>query len=94
MAQLKRQLKVAVVSFAEEFIQLDVERQRLEKEARDIRKKLDELKSSIQDIIGAAEQCEMPYVQRVGDYYITQILKHRDVEAYSYDFIDFKVLKG
>jgi hypothetical protein len=42
-------------------------------------------------MVGVAEELDVPYVARIGRYYITQIKKHRDVDSYSYDFIDFKV---
>jgi len=83
-----------VESLAAEFIALDIERQRIERESRQLRKKLDELKEALQGIVGAAEELEVPYVARVGAYYITQIKKHRDVDAYSYDFIDFKIVNS
>lgn len=89
----KKQTKVIVENIAAEFIELDLERQRIERESRQLRKKLDELKETLQNMVGVAEELDVPYVARVGTYYITQIKKHRDVDAYSYDFIDFKVTK-
>ncbi len=88
----KKQAKVLVESLASEFIALDTERQRIERESRQLRKKLDELKEALQGIVGVAEELDVPYVARVGTYYITQIKKHRDVDSYSYDFIDFKIV--
>ena len=83
-----------VESLAAEFVALDVERQRIEREGRQLRKKLDELKEALQGIVGVADELEVPYVSRIGNYYITQIKKHRDVDAYSYDFIDFKIINS
>lgn len=88
----KKQVKVLMEDLAQQFIELDIERQRIEREARMLRKNLEELKESIQNIVGVAEELDVPYVSRVGNYYITQIKKHRDVDAYSYDFIDFKIV--
>ena len=90
----KKQAKVMVESLAAEFVALDVERQRIDREARQLRKKLDELKEALQGMVGVAEELDVPYVSRVGNYYITQIKKHRDVDAYSYDFIDFKIINS
>ena len=90
----KKQTKVIVENIAAEFVSLDLERQRIERESRLLRKKLEELKESLQGMVGVAEQLDVPYVARVGEYYITQIKKHRDVEAYSYDYIDFKIVKS
>lgn len=87
----KKQTKVIVENIAAEFVQLDLERQRIEREGRQLRKKLDELKETLQNMVGVAERLDVPYVARVGAYYITQIKKHRDVDAYSYDYIDFKI---
>lgn len=81
-----------VENLAEQFVLLDNERQRIEREAREIRKRLDELKENMQRLIGYAEMYDIPYVARVSHYYILQIRKHRDVDAYSYDFIEFKVV--
>lgn len=88
----KKQLMVAVESLAEEYVKIEIEKQRLDKEARQLKKRMENLKESIQNVIGKAEEVEMPIITRVGRYYITQILKHRDVEAYSYDFIEFKIV--
>lgn len=87
----KKQAKVMVESLASEFLSLDIERQRIEREARQLKKRLDELKQGLQGVVGVAEELDVPYVARIGRYYITQIKKHRDVDSYSYDFIDFKV---
>lgn len=88
----KKQAKVLVESLAAEFIALDIERQRIERDARQLRKKLDDLKEGLQGVVGVAEELDVPFVARIGNYYITQIKKHRDVDAYSYDFIEFKVV--
>jgi hypothetical protein len=88
----KKQAKVMVESLAAEYLSLDLERQRIDREARQLRKRLEELREGLQGIIGVAEELEVPCVARIGNYYITQIKKHRDVDAYSYDFIEFKVV--
>lgn len=88
----KKQIKVVMEDLAQQFIELDLERQRIERDARYLRKQLDELKESIQNMVGVAEELDVPFVSRIGKYYITQIKKHRDVDSYSYDFIDFKVV--
>jgi len=88
----KKQAKVMVESLAAEYLALDIERQRIDREARQLRKRLEELREGLQGIIGVAEELEVPCVARIGSYYITQIKKHRDVDSYSYDFIEFKVV--
>lgn len=88
----KKQAKVMVESLAAEYLALDLERQRIDREARQLRKRLEELREGLQGIIGVAEELDVPCVARIGKYYITQIKKHRDVDAYSYDFIEFKVV--
>lgn len=88
----KKQARVLVESLAAEFIALDIERQRIEREARQLKKKLEELKEGLQAVVGVAEELDVPFVARIGTYYITQIKKHRDVDAYSYDFVEFKVV--
>jgi chaperonin cofactor prefoldin len=88
----KKQVKVMVESLAAEYLSLDVERQRIDRESRQLKKRLEELREALQGIIGLAEELDVPYVSRVGKYYITQIKKHRDVDSYSYDFIDFKIV--
>ena len=90
----KKQTRVIVENIAAEFVELDLERQRIERESRQLRKKLDELKETLQNMVGIAEELDVPYVARVGSYYITQIKKHRDVDAYSYDYVDFKITKS
>jgi hypothetical protein len=88
----KKQAKVMVESLAAEYLALDIERQRIDREGRQLRKRLEELREGLQGIIGVAEELEVPCVARIGSYYITQIKKHRDVDSYSYDFIEFKVV--
>lgn len=88
----KKQAKVMVESLAAEYLSLDLERQRIDREARQLRKRLEELREGLQGIIGVAEELDVPCVARIGKYYITQIKKHRDVDAYSYDFVEFKVV--
>jgi hypothetical protein len=88
----KKQAKVMVESLAAEYLALDIERQRIDREGRQLRKRLEELREGLQGIIGVAEELEVPCVARIGNYYITQIKKHRDVDSYSYDFIEFKVV--
>lgn len=91
MKLTKKQVKVVMEDLAHQFMQLDTERQRIEREGRYLRKQLDELKEAMQEIVGVAEEIEVPFVCRIGNYYITQIKKHRDVNAYSYDFVEFKI---
>ena len=88
----KKQVKVMVESLATEYLSLDIERQRIDREGRQLKKRLEELREALQGIIGLAEELEVPYVSRVGKYYITQIKKHRDVDSYSYDFVEFKIV--
>lgn len=92
MKMSKKQMKVMIEDMAQQFVLYDTERQRIEREVRDLKKKLDELKQNIQSIVGIADEMEVPLVSRIGNYYITQIKKHRDVDAYSYDFVEFKII--
>lgn len=82
-----------IQSLAENFVILDARRQQLERTVRQLKKHLDTIKETLQETIGTAKELDVPYVSVVGDYQICQILKHRDVEAHSYDFVDFKVVK-
>lgn len=92
MNYTKKQLQTAVENLAEEYVKIEIEKHRLDKEARQLKKRMENLKESIQNVIGKAEEVDVPIMTRVGRFYITQILKHRDVDAYSYDFIDFKIV--
>lgn len=92
MKSVKKTTIKIVENLAEQFVLLDNERLRIERQSRYIRKRLDELKENIQEIVGYAETHNLPYVARAGHYYILQIKKHRDVDSYSYDFIEFKVV--
>lgn len=92
MKMSKKQMKVMIEDMAQQFVVYDAERQRIEREVRDLKKKLDELKENIQRMVGVAEELEVPLVSRIGNYYITQIKKHRDVDSYSYDFVEFKII--
>lgn len=80
-------------SLAERYVALDSERLELERSTRSIKKQLGEIKEQLQEAVGVAEELEVPYVSSIGAYQISQILKHRDIEAYSYDFVEFKVVK-
>lgn len=92
MKLTKKQARVLVESLAAEYVALDIERQRIDRESRQLKKKLEELREGLQAVVGVAEELEVPFVARIGTYYITQIKKHRDVDAYSYDFIEFKIV--
>lgn len=92
MKLTKKQARVLVESLAAEYVALDIERQRIDRESRQLKKKLEELREGLQAVVGVAEELEVPFVARIGNYYITQIKKHRDVDAYSYDFIEFKIV--
>lgn len=74
-----------------EFCVLDEERQDLERTVRKLKKKLDDLKEQIQNVVGTATQLEVPYVVSLGNFQISQVLKHRDVDAFSYDYVEFKI---
>lgn len=90
-----RKAEISIVeSLADEFFELDAQRQQLDRSARAIRRRLDGLREKIQDFIGKGDQLDVPYVSNVGHFQITQTLKHRDVDAFSYDFVEFKVVKG
>lgn len=74
-----------------EFCVLDEERQDLERTVRKLKKKLDDLKEQIQNVVGTATQLEVPYVVSLGNFQISQVLKRRDVDAFSYDYVEFKI---
>ena len=83
----------AVETIAEQFVQLDEKRQRLERECRELKKSLESLRDDLQKMVGVAEDLDIPLVVRVGNYCITQTKKHREVRAYEYDFVEFKVVE-
>lgn len=76
---------------AQEYAELNAERLELDNRNREIRKRLDELKKTIQAVVGTAETLNVPHVAQIGHYYVVQIKKAREVKAYSYEYIDFNV---
>ena len=68
MKMSKKQMKVMIEDMAQQFVLYDTERQRIEREVRDLKKKLDELKQNIQSIVGIADEMEVPLVSRIGNY--------------------------
>lgn len=84
----------ALEAMAEEFLKLDEQKRALERQSKEIEKNLKEIKKSLQDMVGVAEEVGIPQVTRVGNYCITQIKKHREVQAYEYEYIEFKVIES
>jgi predicted transcriptional regulator len=82
-----------VQSLLDEYLFLEEKKQEADRAARQLKKKVDDLKSKIQDHIGKAESLDTIFLSKIGKYNITQVLRHRDVSAYSYDFIEFVVSK-
>lgn len=76
---------------AQKYLELNAKRAEIEREARQLKKELESLKESLQKTVGVAESLGVPYVTQVGEYYITQIKKYREVKAYNYEFIEFSV---
>ena len=92
--KLKKQEMSELQELAATFVELDEERQEADRKSRALKKKLDQIKERLQEAVGVTEERDVPYVTSIGIYQISQILKHRDVEAYSYDYIDFKIVKA
>lgn len=83
-----------IETLAEEFDQLNRQRSELERKNRELKKRLKALECGIQEFIGAADAVDIPIVTRIGKFFITQIKKHRKVQSYEYDFIEFKVINS
>lgn len=88
----KEQGQVEVLAL--EFCQLSEERLELERRCRYLKKRLHNLQEGIQEYIGVADTVDVPLVTRIGKFFITQIRKHRSVEAYECDYVEFKVVDG
>lgn len=91
---MKRKDQSAVEVLAMEFCQIDEERMELERRCRYLKKRLQGLRENIQEHIGVADTVDVPLVTRIGKYFITQIRKHRFVEAYETNFVEFKIVSG
>lgn len=89
---MKRREQSTVEVLALEFCQLDRERMDLERRCRYLKKRLHYLQEGIQDYIGIADVVDVPLVTRIGKFFITQIRKHRFVESYECDFVEFKIV--
>ena len=91
---MKRSEQSRVEVLALEFCQLNDERVELERRCRYLKKRQQALQENIQDYIGVADLIDVPLVTRIGKFFITQIRKHRFVEAYECNFVEFKVVDG
>lgn len=89
---MKRREQNEVEVLAIEFCQLNEERIQLERRCRYLKKRQQALQEGIQDYIGIADMIDVPLVTRIGKFFITQIKKHRFVEAYECEFVEFKVV--
>ena len=66
-------MRAAVLElWAMEYAELDEKRLKLEKECREIKHSLDELKEKIQEMVGVAEELNIPMVVTIGDYCVAQ----------------------
>ena len=93
MTMKNKFIQSMVQSLVDEYLVLEEKKQEADRAARQLKKKVDALKSKIQDHIGKAESLDTIFLSKIGKYNITQVLRHRDVSAYSYDFIEFVVSK-
>jgi chromosome segregation ATPase len=93
MTMKNKFIQSMVQSLLDEYLFLEEKKQEADRAARQLKKKVDDLKSKIQDHIGKAESLDTIFLSKIGKYNITQVLRHRDVSAYSYDFIEFVVSK-
>jgi metal-responsive CopG/Arc/MetJ family transcriptional regulator len=80
-----------VEGLLQEFVTIDKKRQEMDKIARELKKRSDDIKKQIQSYIGEAEKVDTIYLVNIGRFSVSQILRHRDVNAYSYDFVEFVV---
>jgi hypothetical protein len=83
----------AIEALASEFLRLDEQRLDLEKKCRELKKSMESLRGELENFVGVAEQCNIPMVVTVGNYCITQTKKHREVKAYEYDYVEFRVIE-
>ncbi len=93
MTMKNKFIQSMVQSLVDEYLFLEEKKQEADRAARQLKKKVDDLKAKIQDQIGKAESLDTIFLSKIGKYNITQVLRHRDVSAYSYDFIEFVVSK-
>lgn len=91
---MKRKDQTTVELMATEFRQLDDERLELERRCRFLKKRMHTIQADIQEYIGVAETLDVPLVTRIGKFFITQIRKHRFVEAYECNFVEFKIVSN
>jgi hypothetical protein len=90
---MKRRDQATVEQLAIEFRQLDEERLELDRRCRFLKKRMHLLQADIQEYIGVADKLDVPLVTRIGKFFITQIRKHRFVEAYECNFVEFKIVE-
>jgi len=86
----KKQAEAEVLAI--EFRQIDDERLELERRCRFLKKRLQVLQAGLQEFVGTADVVDVPLVSRIGKFFITQVRKHRFVESYECDFIEFRVV--
>lgn len=84
----------AIEALASEFLRLDEQRLDLEKKCRELKKGMEALRNELENFVGVAEHHNIPMVVTIGNYYITQTKKHREVKAYEYDYVEFKVIEA
>lgn len=88
---MKRKDQNTIELLAIEFRQIDDERLQIERRCRYLKKRMRILQEGIQEHIGVADTLDVPLVTRIGKFFITQIKKHRRVEAYEFSFVEFKI---
>lgn len=91
---MKKQQRTTIETLASEFRQLDDERLELDRKIRLLKKRLQALQESIQEFTGVVDTIDVPLVTRIGRFFITQIKKHREVSAYEYDFVEFRIIEN
>lgn len=89
---MKKKQQSVIETLAAEFRQLDDERHQLERKCRSLKKRLSAIQNNLQEFVGTADVLEVPIVSRIGNFLITQIKKHRQVDSYEYDYLEFKVI--
>lgn len=93
MSMKSKFVQSMVQGLLDEFVMIEKQKQEADKVSRNLKKKVDALKEQIQSHIGTSESLDTILLSKIGKYNVTQVLRHRDVSAYSYDFIEFIVSK-
>lgn len=84
---------LVVETLAQEFCEIDAERLELDRRIRALKKRLKDLQDGIQEFVGTTDALDVPVVARIGKFVVSQIKRHRAVNSYEFDFVEFKVVK-